>query len=93
MTSNAIYFYLLDMNVSLTSHYEKMVENLIESGRFANASEVVRAGLSRLESEILLRTNFEKLVKASGGLGRDATEKESAEINRLIKSRRAKARK
>lgn len=76
------------MNVSLTTHYDKLVKTLVETGRFANASEVVRAGLSRLENEIRLRTDFDQLLKASGGYGRDATKEESRAINRLIKSRR-----
>lgn len=80
------------MNVSLTSHYDKLVKTLVKTGRFANASEVVRAGLSRLENEVRLRADFDQLVKASGGFGRDATTKETGEMNRLIKSRRKAAK-
>jgi antitoxin ParD1/3/4 len=38
------------MNVSLSKYYEDMVGNLIESGRYGNSSEVVRAGLRALEN-------------------------------------------
>ena len=39
------------MNVALTNHYEDLIARLIKKGRFNNASEVVRAGLRRLEEE------------------------------------------
>lgn len=38
-------------NVNLTDHYSHFVENLIASGRYKNASEVMRAGLRLLEQE------------------------------------------
>ncbi len=37
------------MNVALSKYYEDLVDDLIESGRYGNASEVVRAGLRALE--------------------------------------------
>jgi antitoxin ParD1/3/4 len=36
-------------NVSLTDHYDDFIEAGVKSGRFSNASEVVRVGLSLLE--------------------------------------------
>lgn len=38
-------------NVNLTEHYHKFVEAQVRSGRFKNASEVMRAGLRLLETE------------------------------------------
>jgi len=38
-------------NVSLTDELERFVTTKVESGRFENASEVVRAGLRALERE------------------------------------------
>jgi antitoxin ParD1/3/4 len=38
-------------NVNLTSHYDQFIESLIASGRYKNASEVMRAGLRLLERE------------------------------------------
>lgn len=38
-------------NVSLTDHYDSFIETSIAEGRFANASEAVRAGLSLLERQ------------------------------------------
>jgi antitoxin ParD1/3/4 len=37
------------MNVALSKYYEDLVGDLIESGRYGNSSEVVRAGLCVLE--------------------------------------------
>jgi antitoxin ParD1/3/4 len=37
------------VNVALSKYYEDMVGDLIESGRYGNSSEVVRAGLRALE--------------------------------------------
>jgi antitoxin ParD1/3/4 len=37
------------MNVALSKYYEDMIGDLIESGRYGNSSEVVRAGLRALE--------------------------------------------
>jgi len=36
-------------NVNLTERYDQLVDSLIASGRYKNASEVVRAGLRLLE--------------------------------------------
>jgi antitoxin ParD1/3/4 len=36
-------------NVSLTERFDRLIEAKIASGRYANASEVIRAGLSLLE--------------------------------------------
>lgn len=36
-------------NVSLTNHYDDFIEAGVKSGRFNNASEAVRVGLSLLE--------------------------------------------
>ena len=37
------------MNVALTSHFEGFIRQLITTGRYNNASEVVRAALRRLQ--------------------------------------------
>jgi len=38
-------------NVNLTSYFNQFVDELITSGRFSNASEVMRAGLRLLEQQ------------------------------------------
>jgi antitoxin ParD1/3/4 len=37
------------MNVALTNHFEGFIRQLITSGRYNNASEVVRAALRKLQ--------------------------------------------
>lgn len=37
------------MNVALTSHWEGFIRQLVECGRYNNASEVVRAALRKLQ--------------------------------------------
>ena len=39
-------------SVSLGDHFDQFVEQLIASGRYASASEVIRAGLRKLEDEV-----------------------------------------
>lgn len=43
-------------SVSLGDHFDQFVEQLIASGRYASASEVIRAGLRKLEDEVASST-------------------------------------
>jgi antitoxin ParD1/3/4 len=43
------------LNVSITPHFSKFIRSKIKSGRYTNASEVVREALRRLEQEEQLR--------------------------------------
>lgn len=53
-------------NVHLTEHFDKFIETGIESGRFSNASEIVREGLRLLEQrEEEDRAKLEWLRKAA----------------------------
>lgn len=50
------------MNIHLTKHFEEYINDKISSGRYNNASEVVRAGLRALEmQEDLMRNRLEEL--------------------------------
>ena len=42
------------LNVSITPHFSKFVRDKVKSGRYSNASEVVREALRRLEQEELV---------------------------------------
>jgi antitoxin ParD1/3/4 len=46
-------------NINLTERYDQFVDELVISGRFSNASEVMRAGLRLLEEQA--REEEEKL--------------------------------
>jgi antitoxin ParD1/3/4 len=52
-------------SVALGSHFEEFVKKLLESGRFNNASEVVRAGLRLLEDDEKLREIRRRDLKAA----------------------------
>jgi antitoxin ParD1/3/4 len=39
------------MNIHLTKHFEEYIHSRLTSGRYNNASEVVRAGLRALEQQ------------------------------------------
>ncbi|HEV3196709.1 MAG TPA: type II toxin-antitoxin system ParD family antitoxin [Bryobacteraceae bacterium] len=43
------------LNVSITPHFSKFIRSKIKSGRYTNASEVVREALRRLEQDEMLR--------------------------------------
>ncbi|MDO4777414.1 MAG: type II toxin-antitoxin system ParD family antitoxin [Cardiobacteriaceae bacterium] len=65
-------------SVALGSHFESFVREQVQSGRFNNASEVVRAGLRLLEEQETRRqAELEALRQAiaagqTSGAGRDA---------------------
>lgn len=62
-------------NINLTDHYDVLLGNLVESGRFKNVSEAVRAGLHLLERE---EQTFEAKLEA---LKRDAAKGQQAYDN------------
>ena len=39
------------LNVSITPHFSKFIRDKVKSGRYSNASEVVREALRKLEQE------------------------------------------
>jgi antitoxin ParD1/3/4 len=52
-------------SVALGTHFEDFVKKLLDSGRFNNASEVVRAGLRLLEDDEKLRELRHESLKAA----------------------------
>lgn len=81
-------------NYALSDHYENFIRKQLESGRYNNASEVVRAGLRMLED---FETEREKWLREEGParlteLQRDPTKGIPAEtvFSRLEARHRAK---
>ena len=66
------------MNVALTTHWERFIKQLITSGRYHNASEVVRAGLRQL-------ADTEGEIFPPGSLKHLYTREENAQETRLAR--------
>ena len=62
-------------NISLTEHFDVFVEQSIRAGRFANASEVVRAGLHLLEHRERDEEERRAALKAAAAEGFGALER------------------
>lgn len=59
------------MNIYLGKHFEAMIREKVESGRYANASEVVREALRRMEvDEEKLARLREKIAEAEASFER-----------------------
>lgn len=66
-------------SVALGSHFEEFVQKQLESGRFNNVSEVVRAGLRLLEDEEKLREIRYRELKTAIQEGLDSEDAGSIE--------------
>lgn len=56
-------------SISLGDYFEQFIKNQLESGRYKNASEVVRAGLRLLQNEekkvVVLKNEINKGLKST----------------------------
>jgi len=66
-------------SVALGNHFEAFVRKQLESGRFNNVSEIVRAGLRLLEDEEKLRQIRHRELKAAIQEGIDSEDAGSVE--------------
>jgi antitoxin ParD1/3/4 len=80
-------------SVALGNHFEEFVKKQLNSGRFNNVSEVVRAGLRLLEDEEKLREIRHKELKTAIQEGIDSEDAGSIEeVVRKNRSRRVARR-
>jgi putative addiction module CopG family antidote len=78
------------MNVSLTPVTEAFIENLVASGRYASASEVVRAGLRLLmEYEENLQFLRREIAKGDADIAAGRTVDGPTFMNQLLEEVRA----
>ena len=75
-------------SVALGNHFEEFVRRLLNSGRFNNTSEVVRAGLRLLEDEERLREIRRKDLKAAIQEGVDS--EDAGSIEEVVAKHRAR---
>lgn len=53
------------MNVSVGKHWEQFIDELVKSGRYGSASEVVREGLRRIEAQEARIRSLRETIEAS----------------------------
>jgi antitoxin ParD1/3/4 len=82
-------------SVALSAHFEKFIEEQIKSGRYNNASEVVRAGLRLLEDQHLRTRLQHEELRVAIAAGRITGPGKPAEtvLNRLEAKYRKQAAK
>jgi len=59
-------------NINLTEHYDRFIEEQVESGKYQNASEVLRAGLRLLEQQAQTEEQQLSLLKKLAKEGFDS---------------------
>lgn len=62
-------------NVVLTEHHERVIERLVKSGRYQNASEVLRDGVRLLEERDAREAAKLKALREAAKVGLDALER------------------
>jgi antitoxin ParD1/3/4 len=62
-------------NVVLTKHQEELIEALVESGRYQNASEVLRDGLRLVEQRAAEDASKLKALRAAARVGTAALDR------------------
>jgi antitoxin ParD1/3/4 len=62
-------------NVVLTEHQETLIEMLVQSGRYQNASEVLREGLRLVESREVEQATKLETLRAAAQLGVSALDR------------------
>ncbi len=76
-------------SISLGNHFEDFVDEKVSTGRFKNASEVIRAGLRLLEEEEVKIIHLKKAIKEGieSGVARNFDAKKHLEKLKASKKR------
>jgi antitoxin ParD1/3/4 len=77
---------------SIGRHFEDMIEGLIESGRYATASEVLRDGLRLIEEREQRRQAKLDALRAEIQKGIDSGPAEEVDIGEMMKAVKARGR-
>ncbi|MEO7221557.1 MAG: type II toxin-antitoxin system ParD family antitoxin [Devosia sp.] len=78
------------MNVSVGSHWEQFVDELVQSGRYGTASEVMREGLRLVEAREAQLKALKGTIEASLAKGGSHTDEEvGAYLAEHVRTRRA----
>jgi antitoxin ParD1/3/4 len=88
---NNCYLTYMPTSVALGDHFEEFIRKQLESGRFNNVSEVVRAGLRLLEDEQKLREIRHRELKAAIREGIDS--EDAGSVEQVVARNRARRRK
>ena len=74
-------------SISLGDHFENFVDSNVSTGRFKNASEVIRAGLRLLEEEETKVAALKKAIKdgIDSGLAKNFNSKNHLEKLKSVK--------
>ncbi|MEI2733511.1 MAG: type II toxin-antitoxin system ParD family antitoxin [Rhodoblastus sp.] len=73
---------------TLGPHYEKFVKDMVRSGRYASASEVMRDGLRLMEEREELRAAKLEALRASIREGLDSGPSEPLDMNEIKRAAR-----
>ncbi len=67
-------------SIALSPHFEAFIRDQVESGRYNNVSEVVRAGLRLLEDEELRQIAQLQALRADISAGKDSGRAQNADV-------------
>jgi antitoxin ParD1/3/4 len=82
----------LASSYSIGKHFEDLIDGLVESGRYATASEVMRDGLRLIEEREERRKAKLEALRAEIQKGIDSGPAEKADIDEMIEAVKARGR-
>ena len=79
------------MNVSLTEHYHKFIQDKVDSGKYHSASEVIREALRLLEEQDILKKIREDELRKAIKEARDSGSPSPWNVNEFLEKAHKKA--